>query len=582
MSGNPYNSQPETAFWSTAVRHPLSDSGRICIEPIMTSADNTATVCSAGSCFAQYIGKELLDRGLAYVKSDYSGERAESFGLGNVYTTRQLRQWLEFASGIRVWTRDNCCRDADGYRDLLLPQHEALATVEMLEERREEIGRELRKHLEISSLFIFTLGLTEYWKNTATEVLPVCPGTVAGEYDPANHHHMNLSYSDVVEDLKEIETIIREFNPDIRMILTVSPVPLTATATDQHVLVANARSKATLRAAVDEFTGRSEISSYFPSYELMTFNATGDARFQENLRNVSAQGVAFVMQHAFGGQDNVDEAGQTGLIDSPSGYELEEQAEVLCEEQMLDACRRLKSVTQTRSELFVIGDSHCGKIVDALDFVGFPVAGGMVMNGSGFSDNKFELSKAKIFSPNETPEAAALWDAIHDQLSDGKAGKAIYTNIGFQTHRTIAKMATHFGTPVLTADLVREYFSENFGGQLNILRELAKIGSVTLVEDPNLYSFMSGARDDTLICCNYNFDIYCGFLKNFASENGMDYFKPGEEILLDIFRETKGVAQAFSSDRFHGSDLYYSKLATLIQARVGRSDASPVQTRKAG
>ncbi len=48
MSGNPYNSQPETAFWSTAVRHPLSDSGRICIEPIMKSADKTATVCSAG------------------------------------------------------------------------------------------------------------------------------------------------------------------------------------------------------------------------------------------------------------------------------------------------------------------------------------------------------------------------------------------------------------------------------------------------------------------------------------------------------------------------------------------------------
>ncbi len=57
---------------------------------------------------------------------------------------------------------------------------------------------------------------------------------------------------------------------DFQFVVTVSPVPLQATFTDQDVIVANAESKAVLRAAAGAFARRHDNVSYFPSYEMVT------------------------------------------------------------------------------------------------------------------------------------------------------------------------------------------------------------------------------------------------------------------------------------------------------------------------
>jgi len=54
------------------------------------------------------------------------------------------------------------------------------------------------------------------------------------------------------------------------MLLTLSPVPLTATARPHHVLTASMAAKATLRAAIDAFVLTHEDADYFPSYEIVT------------------------------------------------------------------------------------------------------------------------------------------------------------------------------------------------------------------------------------------------------------------------------------------------------------------------
>ena len=60
-------------------------------------------------------------------------------------------------------------------------------------------------------------------------------------------------------------------HPDpLRVVLTVSPVPLTATASDRHVLVANTYSKAVLRAVAEELYLESPYIDYVPSFELVT------------------------------------------------------------------------------------------------------------------------------------------------------------------------------------------------------------------------------------------------------------------------------------------------------------------------
>jgi hypothetical protein len=77
--------------------------------------------------------------------------------------------------------------------------------------------------------------------------------------------------------------------------LTVSPVPLAATASDDHVLTATMRSKAVLRVVCDMAKDSSERIDYFPSYELVMSPAHRAGAFAEDLRSVRPEVVEGIM-----------------------------------------------------------------------------------------------------------------------------------------------------------------------------------------------------------------------------------------------------------------------------------------------
>ena len=574
MHKTPYQSQPIESFWSSAVREPQETNTLMAIEPLTSILSKETIVCSAGSCFAQYIGKELYSRGFDYIKSALSGERIESFGFGNIYTSRHMSQWLEFALGKREWSTASVFQTPDGFHDYILPHLEALSTEHEVFKRRKRIAEELKAGLSKAQVFIFTLGLTETWVNLVGDVFPLCPGVHGGEFDPAAHKFLNLNTSDVATDLAEIHRHLMDINPEIHLILTVSPVPLTATATDEHVLVANARSKAILRTAADEFVTASERVSYFPSYELISHNSRGDDRIQENLRNVSQQGVKLVMAHAF---DDQTELKNATIGTSDNAVLLADTAdEALCEEAMLEATRRSASQNDQSTGLYLVGDSHMGNLSKALDGLNVSHNGGMIMNGSGFSDGKMSPCTEKIFAPEESPDAAKFWSKAFSSLSSGNGNNIILTNIGLQTHRTLPAISNYYQSLILTQSLVEKYFKQKYRLQLEILKSLRTYGKVVLVEDPNFYSFLSGNRSNAIVGNNYNFDIYCSYLREFAAENEIEYFKPCEEILQSVFMETKNIGSLIADDFFHGTQIYYSRLAQLIINRYGASELAKV------
>jgi hypothetical protein len=89
---------------------------------------------------------------------------------------------------------------------------------------------------------------------------------------------------------------MQDINPGARILLTVSPVPLTATYTDEHVLIATTHSKAILRAAAGVVTSKYEHVYYFPAYEIITGNFNRGRYFDDNLRTIAPEGVAHVMR----------------------------------------------------------------------------------------------------------------------------------------------------------------------------------------------------------------------------------------------------------------------------------------------
>src|SRR5690606_34218267 len=119
---------------------------------------------------------------------------------------------------------------------------------EMVRSRQAAIGA-FRQSLVTARVLVFTLGLTESWFNRRHGYeYPMCPGTVAGEFDEASHQFVNQDFPNIKRALIDTLRRIKAVNENIRVLLTVSPVPLTATMSGNHVLVATMESKSILRA----------------------------------------------------------------------------------------------------------------------------------------------------------------------------------------------------------------------------------------------------------------------------------------------------------------------------------------------
>ena len=155
----------------------------------------------------------------------------------------------------------------------------------------------MRKAFETLDVFVFTLGLTELWRSREDgAAFPLCPGVAGGDYSPARHEFVNLGVDEVVADMTAFLGDLRAVNPAARVILTVSPVPLVATAEPRHVVASTMYSKSALRVACDMLSRSLSQVAYFPSYEIVAGGYAPTDYFAPDRRSVTQQGVAHVMR----------------------------------------------------------------------------------------------------------------------------------------------------------------------------------------------------------------------------------------------------------------------------------------------
>jgi hypothetical protein len=306
---HPYEQKPDRAFWRKTVS--AQAWGQLDFKPATKfKLTPSMKIATAGSCFAQHMAKRLESFGLSHwvveqAPAGLTPERARELQYGvfsaryaNVYTVRQLRQLVEFAFGLRegdppVLTEGS--RVFDGLRPRIQPGgYDSLA--DLRADRAWHLSQVRRLFTECD-VFVFTLGLTEAWVDQPTGlVFPVCPGTAAGAFDAARHAFVNFEYPEILADLSWVRAFIAEVNPRMRWIVTVSPVPLVATATDQPVVVASSYSKAVLRAVAGRFADKDEGVEYFPSYEIIASAQSFGQYLEGDLREVSPRGVNHVMR----------------------------------------------------------------------------------------------------------------------------------------------------------------------------------------------------------------------------------------------------------------------------------------------
>jgi hypothetical protein len=342
---SPYENLPSKSFWKLAVANKSMFDLSELWEPKFNikPADKVATF---GSCFAQHIGNALNKKGFNWYISECPPQNC-SEGLakkynyniftartGNIYTTSLLKQWTEWALDKNkipheVWEKDG--RYYDPFRPRIEPNgFESAVEMQM---SREQTVDSFKKSIEQSDYFVFTLGLTESWFNKESGYeYPMCPGTVAGEFDESKHQFINQDFGQIRSSLSDAMELMIKLNPKLKFILTVSPVPLTATMSGKHVAVATMASKSVLRAVTDQLATNRGNVDYFPSYEIINSPVFKGTFFEPNQRSVNPYGVNFVMDNFFKclsgkfgeniGKNKIDVFKNNEVIDSTCEEEL--------------------------------------------------------------------------------------------------------------------------------------------------------------------------------------------------------------------------------------------------------------------
>lgn len=563
---NPYSNLPETAFWKTGVAQLDSLDIDLSWQPKFPITRSTSTI-TVGSCFAQHISTALKKNGFNWLDSepappDLPSEAHEknnygvfSFRTGNIYTAALLKQWIDWALGEEP--DQEFFQEGERFFDPFRPSlnEQGFASPEHMQAGRRITLAAIRSAVQQANLFIFTLGLTEAWVNRNGVVYPMCPGTVRGEFSPHDHQFHNYDYSEIVDDLNAVFDALRQLNPTLQFLLTVSPVPLTATASGEHVLTATCHSKSVLRAAAGALAKTRADTDYFPSYEIITAAPFKGQFFEANLRSVKPEGVSFVMRQflkGIGVAQTAAPAPRRQVTESLTENEI-------CDDIILDSWNQS---SRSDSKLVLIGDSHMGWMGKMLAEQGIEYAGGGTMNASDWHAERFDLSKELLFLPQE-PEQKQQWESTFQSSFAKHRDQPLFviTNLGFQRNQAYngfwAGYIPHvYGanfTGTVGAEILYSYLVHIRKKHTNVIYRMLAMGhTVLVVSDPPIDTEQLKAP----------FFLLDNML--------LDYFKSIGCLTYsarDWIEGLGGMPQDFLADELiHGSEEYYRQLTRQVVA----------------
>ncbi|WP_028324045.1 GSCFA domain-containing protein [Desulfatirhabdium butyrativorans] len=265
-------------------------------------------IASMGSCFAREIKDVLIENGYSYVQEEagHPASRHASAAWERTYNTFSMRQIFEYTFGewqpeLRWWQAPISQVIQDPYRRIVI--YGSVAEAEADFEKHRQASRNV---LMQSDVLILSFGLTEIWEDRVDGAVICLPsGPYVNEGGNMDRYRFRVSrYSENLENMERMHELMSEYNPNCRIIVTVSPIHLWATfRKDVDVISASWNSKSTLRAAADEFVCRHSNVFYFPAFEMaMTYRGIlGKQTFAEGREpfHVNRETVRFIMDNFF-------------------------------------------------------------------------------------------------------------------------------------------------------------------------------------------------------------------------------------------------------------------------------------------
>lgn len=232
------------------------------------------TFFAIGSCFARNVEERLALAGATVTSTqfdllDLGDTSARRTGIFNKYTPLSILQELEWAAGIAQYPEAALLPlSADMWYDPHLRLNSGQGSKADLMARRAQIAAYFTQAFR-ADIVIITLGLIETWVDLETGLsLNVLPDPKVLARNPDRFGFRCLTVEEVSATLEKIRAIFAAHGkPGQKIVLTVSPVALGRTFTQDDIIIANTTSKSVLRVAGHRFASENEGIDYYPSYE---------------------------------------------------------------------------------------------------------------------------------------------------------------------------------------------------------------------------------------------------------------------------------------------------------------------------
>lgn len=260
-------------------------------EPKFT-IDPAAKFFCIGSCFARNIEEHLIYGGLDVISKRIVAPAAEwpqrTTGLVNKFTSASILNELAWIGRPPDFSDPNLFVESDeGWIDLQLAPGVRPVPFARAVERRAYLTENYFTRLLQADVVVITLGLIEAWLDLHMGVHLNAPPPVASVRRQPDRYVLDVTtVQSNVEALEAIRAELKALNPACRIIVTVSPVPLSATYSGVDVVRANTLSKAVLRVAANVLSQAHDDVDYFPRYEIVT-HSPRESAYAEDKRHVS-------------------------------------------------------------------------------------------------------------------------------------------------------------------------------------------------------------------------------------------------------------------------------------------------------
>jgi hypothetical protein len=207
-------------------------------------------ITSIGSCFADHIGSRFEEMKMDILSNPY----------GIIYNPISQMRLIKAALNEEDLSEDHIIENRDIYNHLDAHSMFGKKNITELKEGIREASSKLKEYLESSKVLILTFGTAWVYRYEKTQqIIANCH-----KLPSQNFQKELLELDDIVEEVTSTLKFLKEKNPDLRIILTVSPVRHIKDGIPENML-----SKSILRLATNKIKKAIEKTYYFPAFELM-------------------------------------------------------------------------------------------------------------------------------------------------------------------------------------------------------------------------------------------------------------------------------------------------------------------------